>query len=74
MSPLPQLPPLAPNLLLRHSTDQTARSFAFKTGCSSDYQSCRMKCKVDEHALRYCDDWSICCGVKNSEVKKMKKW
>ncbi|XP_042555808.1 beta-defensin 43-like [Dipodomys spectabilis] len=42
--------------------------------CSTRYYSCRMKCNMDEYSVRYCEDWSICCKTKKSEIKRKKKW
>ncbi|XP_054431908.1 beta-defensin 131A-like [Pteronotus mesoamericanus] len=61
-------------ILALFSTVPPARSMFFNDRCSSvDYQ-CRMKCNADEYAVRYCADWSICCRVKQIEVKKRRKW
>ncbi|XP_019588640.1 beta-defensin 43 [Rhinolophus sinicus] len=51
----------------------SARSTFFYKRCSSRYYSCRMKCNLDEYAIRYCDDWSICCRVKKIGYNKKKK-
>nr|XP_044622874.1 beta-defensin 43-like [Equus asinus] len=51
-----------------------ARSLFFKEVCRSGYYNCRMKCNADEFAIRYCADWSICCRLKKTELKKKKMW
>uniref|UniRef100_A0A5F9DTS3 Beta-defensin n=1 Tax=Oryctolagus cuniculus TaxID=9986 RepID=A0A5F9DTS3_RABIT len=48
-------------------------SFFFKTGCPAALHNCRMKCKANEFAARYCADWSICCREKMKRRKK-KRW
>nr|XP_055201792.1 beta-defensin 43-like [Nyctereutes procyonoides] len=40
----------------------------------SEHLNCRMKCNPDEHAIKYCADWTICCKVKNTKFKRKKKW
>ncbi|KAL2761601.1 beta-defensin 131A precursor, partial [Daubentonia madagascariensis] len=50
------------------------RGSFFNAVCPPGQHSCRMKCSAGEYAVRYCDDWSICCKVKNVEIKKKKKW
>ncbi|CAD7686978.1 unnamed protein product [Nyctereutes procyonoides] len=42
--------------------------------CSLEHLNCRMKCNPDEHAIKYCADWTICCKVKNTKFKRKKKW
>ncbi|XP_055465513.1 beta-defensin 43-like [Psammomys obesus] len=49
-----------------------ARSFLERQGCSSDLYHCRMKCKADEYATKYCEDWTICCRLKKRDIKKKK--
>nr|XP_025863577.1 beta-defensin 131A-like [Vulpes vulpes] len=39
-----------------------------------EYLNCRMKCNPDEHAIKYCADWTICCKAKNTKFKRKKKW
>ncbi|XP_052047585.1 beta-defensin 43-like [Apodemus sylvaticus] len=51
-----------------------ARSSLENQECFSEHLHCRMKCKASEYAIRYCEDWSICCRVKKKEVKKKKMW
>eukprot|EP00070_Physeter_catodon_P023794 XP_023986546.1 beta-defensin 43-like [Physeter catodon] len=51
-----------------------ARSFFFPEGCPPGYSNCRMKCNSDEHAVRYCADWSICCRRTKNVFKEKKKW
>ncbi|XP_032187956.1 beta-defensin 43-like [Mustela erminea] len=51
-----------------------ARILFFKHTCSSDVYSCRMKCNADEHAIRYCSDWTICCKRKKYQPTKKKYW
>ncbi|XP_075806187.1 beta-defensin 43-like [Microtus pennsylvanicus] len=51
-----------------------ARSFLESQDCSSMYLHCRMKCKSTEYAIRYCEDWTICCRVKKKEPRKSKMW
>ncbi|XP_038165495.1 beta-defensin 43-like [Arvicola amphibius] len=51
-----------------------ARSFLESHECSSVYLHCRMKCHATEYAIRYCEDWTICCQVKKKELKKSKMW
>ncbi|XP_041623360.1 beta-defensin 43-like [Vulpes lagopus] len=41
---------------------------------SKKYLNCRMKCNPDEHAIKYCADWTICCKAKNTKFKRKKKW
>ncbi|XP_065763897.1 beta-defensin 43-like [Muntiacus reevesi] len=50
-----------------------ARSLFFQERCPSGYYNCRMKCNVNEYAVRYCADWTICCREKKT-VKAKKKW
>uniref|UniRef100_A0A8C6H5D5 Beta-defensin n=1 Tax=Mus spicilegus TaxID=10103 RepID=A0A8C6H5D5_MUSSI len=50
-----------------------ARSFLENQDCSK-HRHCRMKCKANEYAIRYCEDWTICCRVKKKESKKKKMW
>ncbi|CAO2591264.1 Beta-defensin 43 [Lemmus lemmus] len=33
-----------------------------------------MKCDATEYAIRYCEDWTICCRAKKKETKKSKMW
>ncbi|KAB0361353.1 hypothetical protein FD754_005509, partial [Muntiacus muntjak] len=49
------------------------RSLFFQERCPSGYYNCRMKCNVNEYAVRYCADWTICCREKKT-VKAKKKW
>uniref|UniRef100_G1LI52 Beta-defensin n=1 Tax=Ailuropoda melanoleuca TaxID=9646 RepID=G1LI52_AILME len=51
-----------------------ARTLFFKDTCSLEGYTCRMKCNADEHAIRYCTDWTICCKEKKIRLKKRKKW
>ncbi|XP_022265676.1 beta-defensin 43 [Canis lupus familiaris] len=51
-----------------------ARTFFLKDTCSLEYLNCRMKCNLDEHAIKYCADWTICCKAKNTKFKRKKKW
>ncbi|NP_001032617.1 beta-defensin 43 precursor [Rattus norvegicus] len=51
-----------------------ARSFLANQECFSEYRHCRMKCKANEYAIRYCADWTICCRVKKREAKKKIMW
>ncbi|XP_036898623.1 beta-defensin 131A-like [Sturnira hondurensis] len=51
-----------------------ARSSIINDRCASAHYNCRMKCNPEEHAIRYCPDWSICCRTKKIEVKKKRKW
>ncbi|XP_023081081.1 beta-defensin 131A-like [Piliocolobus tephrosceles] len=55
------------------STVPPARSFIYIDECPSEYYNCRMKCNADEHAIRYCDDWTICCKLKYIEIEKQKR-
>nr|XP_023484271.1 beta-defensin 43-like [Equus caballus] len=78
MSPIKTLK-LAANLLKIQRTQEHAefsktRSLFFKEVCRSGYYNCRMKCNADEFAIRYCADWSICCRLKKTELKKKKMW
>ncbi|XP_006161299.1 beta-defensin 43-like [Tupaia chinensis] len=50
-----------------------ASSFSSVT-CPPGLHHCRMKCNANEYAVRYCDDWSICCKARNKQIKKTKKW
>uniref|UniRef100_A0A8C6CD01 Beta-defensin n=1 Tax=Moschus moschiferus TaxID=68415 RepID=A0A8C6CD01_MOSMO len=50
-----------------------ARSLFFQEGCPAGYYNCRMKCNVNEYAVRYCADWTICCKEKK-KAKEKKKW
>ncbi|XP_019296116.1 beta-defensin 131B-like [Panthera pardus] len=45
----------------------------FKDICSSKRYHCRMKCNPDEHAIKYCADWTICCKPKRIQFRE-KKW
>nr|XP_048277728.1 beta-defensin 43-like [Myodes glareolus] len=56
------------------SVTPLARSFLERQECSSEYLHCRMKCDATEYAIRYCEDWTICCRVKKKETKKSKMW
>ncbi|XP_025319631.1 beta-defensin 131A-like [Canis lupus dingo] len=49
-------------------------TFFLKDTCSLEYLNCRMKCNPDEHAIKYCADWTICCKAKNTKFKRKKKW
>ncbi|XP_021059804.1 beta-defensin 43 [Mus pahari] len=51
-----------------------ARSFLENQDCFSRHRRCRMKCKDTEYAIRYCEDWTICCRVKKKEFRKKKMW
>ncbi|XP_035299988.1 beta-defensin 43-like [Cricetulus griseus] len=42
-------------------------------GCSSEYSHCRMKCETTEYAIRYCEDWTICCRSKEY-IKSKRTW
>ncbi|CAH6828618.1 Defb43 [Phodopus roborovskii] len=55
------------------STAPLARSFLESQECSSEYRHCRMKCEASEYAIRYCEDWTICCRAKK-ELKKKRMW
>ncbi|XP_042789824.1 beta-defensin 131B-like [Panthera onca] len=50
-----------------------ARTSFFKDICSSKRYHCRMKCNPDEHAIKYCADWTICCKPKRIQFRE-KKW
>ncbi|XP_034355107.1 beta-defensin 43 [Arvicanthis niloticus] len=56
------------------STVPLARSFLENQDCFSEFRHCRMKCNADEYAIRYCEDWTICCRVKKKEAKKRRMW
>ncbi|XP_016055732.1 PREDICTED: beta-defensin 43-like [Miniopterus natalensis] len=49
-------------------------SLVFNSRCSSASHTCRMKCNPKEFAVRYCDDWRICCKIKALDLKRRKKW
>uniref|UniRef100_A0A2R8Z9M1 Beta-defensin n=1 Tax=Pan paniscus TaxID=9597 RepID=A0A2R8Z9M1_PANPA len=50
-------------------------SFISNDECPSEYYyHCRLKCNADEHAIRYCADFSICCKLKIIEIHGQKKW
>ncbi|XP_005075334.1 beta-defensin 131A [Mesocricetus auratus] len=51
-----------------------ARSFLGSQNCASENRHCRMKCETTEYAVRYCEDWTICCWAKKKKVKKKKMW
>ncbi|XP_042140180.1 beta-defensin 43-like [Peromyscus maniculatus bairdii] len=51
-----------------------ARSFLEGQECSSEHRHCRMKCDTTEYAIKYCEDWTICCGAKHREAKKKRLW
>ncbi|XP_051016644.1 beta-defensin 43-like [Acomys russatus] len=51
-----------------------ARSSLGNKKCSSVYLHCKMRCDANEYAVKYCEDWTICCLVKKKEVKKKKMW
>uniref|UniRef100_A0A8D2IF33 Beta-defensin n=1 Tax=Urocitellus parryii TaxID=9999 RepID=A0A8D2IF33_UROPR len=50
-----------------------ARNFFSRTGCSTGYYNCRMACKKNEYAVRYCKNWTICCKIKKSQFLTEKK-
>ena len=50
-----------------------ARSLFSQERCPSGSYNCRIKCNVNEYAVRYCADWTICCREKK-KVKAKKKW
>ncbi|PNJ84411.1 DEFB131A isoform 1, partial [Pongo abelii] len=56
------------------STVLPARSFISNDECPSEHYHCRLKCNADEHAIRYCADFSICCKLKIIEIDGQKKW
>uniref|UniRef100_A0A673U8W3 Beta-defensin n=1 Tax=Suricata suricatta TaxID=37032 RepID=A0A673U8W3_SURSU len=47
-------------------------SRTFFSKCPSRNYYCRMKCNSDEHAVKYCADWTICCRPKKIPLKKTK--
>ncbi|XP_054513594.1 beta-defensin 131A-like [Pan troglodytes] len=49
-------------------------SFISNDECPSEYYHCRLKCNADEHAIRHCADFSICCKLKIIEIDGQKKW
>uniref|UniRef100_H2RII7 Beta-defensin n=1 Tax=Pan troglodytes TaxID=9598 RepID=H2RII7_PANTR len=51
-----------------------AGSFISNDECPSEYYHCRLKCNADEHAIRHCADFSICCKLKIIEIDGQKKW
>ncbi|XP_047406148.1 beta-defensin 131B [Sciurus carolinensis] len=62
-------------LLAWWSVVPPARNFVSRTDCSTGYYNCRMACKADEYAIRYCKDWKICCKKKQFQIiKKKRKW
>ncbi|PNI89648.1 DEFB131B isoform 1 [Pan troglodytes] len=57
------------------STVPPTRSFTSNDECPSEYYyHCRLKCNADEHAIRYCADFSICCKLKIIQIDGQKKW
>ncbi|XP_036054719.1 beta-defensin 131B, partial [Onychomys torridus] len=57
-------------LVMLVSVVPVSGSFLDRQECSSEYRHCRMKCATTEYAIKYCEDWTICCGAKDRQAKK----
>ncbi|XP_027782995.2 beta-defensin 43 [Marmota flaviventris] len=60
-------------VLILLSVVPPARNLFSRTGCSTGFYNCRMACKKNEYAVRYCKNWTICCKIKKSQLLKEKK-
>uniref|UniRef100_A0A4X1V767 Beta-defensin n=2 Tax=Sus scrofa TaxID=9823 RepID=A0A4X1V767_PIG len=50
-----------------------ARSYFLYKGCPGGRRNCKMKCDNDEYAIKYCEDWTICCKLKQTEFKERRR-